>query len=209
MLECTEEVINPSEDDLELIAELAEAIRAYLKTQWVLRGSLPGAWQHWRLDDLDENSALPAILSTSLCRESSLLGLEAFKEAGLEGWRTYAGAFLFDPDDDIPPDAWDTEITGSAERDKDRVAHTWLVNDDLGIRLDLTVDQFGLIEGPLVEPDHGEGRYVGNGHSPDNDWMDDPAIECAVKQWAYDPKFDALVERLKEIIMRPAAPVPG
>lgn len=173
------------DDDIARTLKIAETLRAHLAPLW------QAYWDQW-----NGLHPLPSILSTHLCRESSHAALRALEAAGHEGWQVQAGAVSLFNYVDVPLDV--TNLDGANEDDSiEEAAHTWLVNEALGIRLDLTADQFGQVDTVVIEPlDAGED-YIDL--LDEVDWMDDPDISDVVDQWTTVPSYDETVEVLKSL----------
>ena len=166
---------------------VAEAIRSFAEPHWhALHKEME------REFDLE----IPEIASTHRCRETSLVAQRALEAAGAEGWRVQAGQVLFIDYEDVPEDIL------QGDDDMDTAAHTWLVNEELGLRIDLTADQFGQVQGAVIEPLEAGDDY--EDADEDIDWMEDVELAVEVERWSSGEKFAALVDQLREIVPRAA-----
>jgi hypothetical protein len=123
-------------------AALKEAIST--AAYWIqahLQGS--GKWGQAQLEAAQQHgqTRIPDILSTHLCRETAMFTRAMLEAAGFTGWMVVNGQVDISDLENVPEDITDMESLG--EDDEPKVVHTWLVNEDAGLLLDMTAEQFG------------------------------------------------------------------
>lgn len=114
----------------------------------LVRNHLPQCWawshenfiKHGQRFSLNKQAEVPKILSTNMCRHTSLFLLRLLESAGVKGW-TVGGGLMRKLDD-------------KGEHPSD--VHYWLENGNE--ILDITADQFGW--DPIVRTDLTDPRYV-------------------------------------------------
>lgn len=82
-------------------------------------------------DEHDEVQ-IPEILSTHLCRETSMFTRAMLEASGFTGWILVSGEVDLNDVKNVPEDI-----------EEFWAAHTWLVHEEAGLLLDMTADQFG------------------------------------------------------------------
>jgi hypothetical protein len=117
-------------NEVPTIAEIAEFIRSELTPHWLdlHQGDLR----------FGRSQAVPAPLSTAMCRHTALYAERAFAAAGIPGWRAVGGGIRPGCLLITPGYAKYAALAGA-----EYIEHCWLEHDD-GRVLDLTADQFGL-----------------------------------------------------------------
>lgn len=120
--------------------------------------------------------ALTGNQATHLCRETSMFARNMLAASGLKGWEVENGHVSLD-DIEILPLEIEELIDGD---DEPLVAHTWLVNREAGLLLDMTASQFGHEfhpeEAPMVITMQQAGEY--HADEEQQDWYD-PDLDLA------------------------------
>jgi hypothetical protein len=115
--------------------------------------------------ELGETSR-PGILSTHLCRETSMFTRAMLEASGFTGWTIVSGEVDLNDLDKVPEDI-----------EEYWAEHTWLIHEEAGLLLDMTADQFGPDFWHKPEPMLIDARHANN-YGPD----------AKPKNW-YDPNF--------------------
>ncbi|EPX84770.1 hypothetical protein [Salipiger mucosus] len=179
----------------EQLTRIAAGVREFLAPRWPAIHA-----------ELDPISPAPAIPSTHCCRESSVFGLIVLEALGFEGWRIESGDVPVDESDtDLPLDILDIRGLGVADDGVKSIPHTWLVNDDEDLVLDLTADQFGSIlvstaDVALLETATTlRETYVPeiSEHAEDS-WSDTPDLISRPVAWTKDPEFSKMLATLSD-----------
>jgi hypothetical protein len=114
---------------------------------------------------------------THLCRESSMFARNMLAAAGFEGWEIENGQVSLEDIDNLPLEIQDL-VDGD---DAPSVAHTWLINREAGLLLDMTASQFGYEFHPEEEPMLLTLQQADNYYQADDEQQDwyDPDLDLA------------------------------
>ncbi|WP_375263961.1 hypothetical protein [Palleronia sp.] len=129
---------------IEALTEAAIRIREHLRDS--------GKWARAQeAQSSFHGEAAPGIASMHLCRETNLFARAVLEAAGFAGWSLVDGTVDLEGARRVPKEI--VALIGPPETQAPRaVPHSWLVNEDAGLALDLSADQFG--------PDLHEGQGV-------------------------------------------------
>jgi hypothetical protein len=167
-----------------------------------------GKWKAAQMVAAEQHgvSRIPEILETHLCRESSMFARAMLEAAGFTGWAVVNGWVDLSDLENIPADV--QEMIDLGEGGERLVAHTWLVNEEAGLLLDMTAAQFGpdYWREPgamVVELDH-----AGDFHPDDDpaDWYDPGStLPETVGDWLNLPEGQAATPDSRPL---PRCPMP-
>lgn len=127
-----------------------------------------------------QKSGEPALMgnpATHLCRETSMFARNMLAAAGFEGWEIENGQVNLEGIENLPLEIQEL----MDDDDEPLVAHTWLINREAGLLLDMTASQFGYEFHPEEEPmlltlQQADNYYQADGEQ--QDWYD-PDLDLA------------------------------
>lgn len=169
--------MSPEADLIEAIHEAALRIRAHLRDT--------GKWARAQeVQSSFHGEAAPRIPSMHLCRETNLFARAVLEAAGFSGWSLVDGTVDLEGARRVPKEI--VALIGPPETQAPRaVPHSWLVNEDAGLALDLSADQFGpdlhAGQGVLLAP-VAEASRLHDG-APGDWFAEDSSIPETLQDW--------------------------